>query len=132
MRISDWSSDVCSSDLEAPEVIGKTLALIEKAENDVSSEAMTGVSDKIMRNPAYGLALAGMLEEMPPAAQIYYVTVLSRVKSGWTAEHRAQYFKWFDEAFGYQGGRSYVGFIDKSRQMARSEDGPVGKEGVKK
>src|SRR5690606_4135064 len=77
-----------------------------------------GVSDKIMRNPAYGLDLAGMLEKMPPAGQIFYATVLSKVKSGWTPELREQYFKWFEEAFGYQGGRSYIGFIEKARQMA--------------
>lgn len=104
--------------LEAPGVIEKTLALLEKAEAGEDTEAMTGISDKIMRNPQYGLDLAGMLEKMPPGGQIYYATVLSQVKSGWTPELREQYFNWFEEAFGYQGGRSYVGFIDKARQMA--------------
>jgi len=104
--------------LEAPGVIEKTLALLEKAESGEDTEAMTGISDKIMRNPQYGLDLAGMLEKVPPGGQIYYATVLSRVKSGWTPALREQYFKWFEEAFGYQGGRSYVGFIDKARQMA--------------
>ena len=104
--------------MEAPDVIQKTLALLEKQENSKNNEAMTGISDKIMRNPQYGLDLAGMLEKMPPAGQIYYATILSKVKTGWTPELREQYFKWFEEAFGYQGGRSYVGFIDKARQMA--------------
>lgn len=104
--------------LEAPGAVEKTMALMEKAENAAPDEAMTGISDLIMRNPQYGLDLAGMLEKMPPAGQIYYATVLSRAENGWTPELREKYFKWFYEAFSYQGGRSYVGFIDKARGMA--------------
>lgn len=104
--------------LQAPNAAEKTLALLESSETAADNETLTGISDLIMRNPQYGLDLAGMLEKMPPAGQIYYATVLSQVKSGWTPETREQYFKWFEGAFGYQGGRSYVGFIDKARQMA--------------
>ena len=29
-----------------------------------------------------------------------------------------KYFSWFGNAFKYQGGRSYVGFIDRARKLA--------------
>lgn len=113
--------------LEAPQVIERTLALMDKEEDGAASdEAMTGISDKIMRNPQYGLDLAGMLEKMPPAGQIYYATMLSRLNTGWTPETREKYFKWFYKGFGYQGGRSYVGFIDRARKLAL-EHVPAGK-----
>ena len=39
-------------------------------------------------------------------------------KTGWTPELREKYFGWFKEAFGYKGGVSYVGFINKARIAA--------------
>ena len=108
--------------LEAPQAIEKTLALLEKAENDdsvpVGGETATDASDLILRNPQYGLDIAGMLEKVPPAQQTYFATVLSNQETGWTPELRERYFKWFYEAFGYQGGRSYIGFIEKAREQA--------------
>ncbi|MEJ7911888.1 MAG: c-type cytochrome, partial [Chitinophagaceae bacterium] len=61
---------------------------------------------------------AGMLAKTPPAQQIHYVTALSVAKNGWTKASREKYFKWFTTAFGYKGGNSYVGFIDRARKMA--------------
>lgn len=104
--------------LDAPDVVEKTLALLETAKDDALPEMASQSSDLILRNPQYGMDIAGMLSKMPPAQQTYYATVLSKAKSGWTPEMHEKYFKWFREAFGYKGGVSYVGFINKARLMA--------------
>jgi putative heme-binding domain-containing protein len=62
--------------------------------------------------------IAGMLSKVPPAQQTYYATVLSEAETGWTKESQDAYFNWFKDAFGYKGGMSYVGFINKARQAA--------------
>ncbi|WP_025761622.1 c-type cytochrome [Dyadobacter tibetensis] len=106
--------------LEAPMAVEKTLALLTNNEKfvDVDNETATASSDLILRNPQYGLDIAGMLEKMPPMQQTFYAFVLSSAKSGWNDQLRENYFKWFDKAFSYQGGRSYIGFIDKARNLA--------------
>jgi len=48
----------------------------------------------------------------------FYAIVLSGQKTGWTAAQREQYFSWYQKAFGFKGGRSYVGFLDRARKMA--------------
>jgi len=106
--------------LDAPQVIDKTLALLNEDQIGPSSEASaaTDPSDLILRNPQYGLDIAKMLKDIPPAQQTYYATVLSKKKSDWTDENREEYFKWFYEAFDFEGGNSYIGFIDKARELA--------------
>lgn len=105
--------------LDDPLVVGKTLALLEVAKDDSTYQAtVTNSSDLILRNPQYGLDIANMLAKTPPAQQIYFATVLSKVNEGWTPELREKYFKWFYEAFGYKGGNSYIGFLDKARKLA--------------
>ena len=104
--------------LEAPQVIEKTLALLENAKDDPAEKTASASSDLILRNPQYGLDIAGMLSKVPPAQQTYYATALMNTKTGWTPELHEKYFKWFNNAFGYKGGVSYVGFINKARQSA--------------
>ncbi|MEZ0486947.1 c-type cytochrome [Fibrella aquatica] len=108
--------------LEAPGVIEKTMALMsQKTEagiKDLGLEAATASSDLILRNPQYGLDIARMLEKVPPLQQTYYATMLSRQKTGWTPALRNTYFTWFANAFKYQGGNSYIGFIDRARKLA--------------
>lgn len=104
--------------LEAPDVVEKTLALLETAKDDPSVETASESSDLILRNPQYGMDIAGMLAQVPPAQQTYYATVLSEAETGWTPELHEKYFKWFKDAFGYKGGMSYIGFINKARQAA--------------
>ena len=106
--------------LEAPKVVERTLALLENNEkfDDKDNEMITASADLILRNPQYGLDLAGLLEKVPPAQQTFYAIVLSSSKTGWTPELREKYFKWYYKAFSYQGGRSYIGFIDKARNLA--------------
>ena len=104
--------------LEAPGVIEKTLALLETAKDDPAEKTASQSSDLILRNPQYGLDIANMLSKVPPAQQTYYATVLMNAKSGWTPELHEKYFAWFKNAFGYKGGVSYVGFINKARLAA--------------
>lgn len=105
--------------LNAPNVVQKTLALLPVAEDDSTYQAtITKSSDLILRNPEYGLDIANMLAKTPPAQQIYYATVLSKADAGWTQELQQTYFKWFYDAFGYKGGNSYIGFVNKARTLA--------------
>jgi putative heme-binding domain-containing protein len=62
--------------------------------------------------------IAKLLSKIPPAQQTHYATVLSQAKTGWTPQMQEKYFAWFKNAFEYKGGNSYVGFINKARQMA--------------
>ncbi len=108
--------------LQSPDVVAKTLALmeIEKEPGDNVMDDVTAAtsSDLIFRNPQYGLDIAGMLANIPPLQHTYYAVVLSQQKVGWTTQQRDKYFSWFQKAFGYKGGRSYVGFLDKARKIA--------------
>ncbi|GAA4406636.1 hypothetical protein GCM10023187_26320 [Nibrella viscosa] len=106
--------------IEDPQVIAKTLNLMDQpADREIAGgETATASSELIMRNPQYGLDIAKMLEKMPPAQQTWYATMLSRKATGWTPEQRDKYFTWFANAFKYQGGRSYVGFVDRARKLA--------------
>lgn len=104
--------------LNAPGAVTRTLDLLETAKDDRSEKTASQSSDLILRNPQYGMDIANMLANVPPAQQTYYATVLSEAGSGWTPELREKYFKWFNDAFGYKGGVSYVGFINKARMSA--------------
>ncbi|WP_373493752.1 c-type cytochrome, partial [Aquiflexum sp.] len=105
--------------LNAPETVEKTLALLKVAKDDADFQKnFTSSSDLILRNPQYGLDIADMLANVPPAQQTYYATVLGNAKTGWTPELWEEYFNWIKDSFKYKGGRSYVGFIDRARKMA--------------
>lgn len=108
--------------LQSPTVIEKTLALMEKNEEpdemELDHEYATSSSEVVMRNPQYGLDIANMLAQMPSTQHTFYANVLSQQKAGWTNETRERYFSWFNKAFDYKGGRSYVGFLDRARKLA--------------
>jgi putative heme-binding domain-containing protein len=104
--------------LDAPGVIEKTLTLLETAKDDPIAKTASQSSDLILRNPQYGLDIANMLSKVPPAQQTYYANVLMNTKAGWTPELQEKYFAWFKQAFGYKGGVSYIGFINKARLAA--------------
>jgi putative heme-binding domain-containing protein len=105
--------------LEAPTVLPKTLALMEKKEQYNPNEGLsTSSEDLILRNPQYGLDIAKMLEKMPAPQQTYFAIMLAGAKTNWTPEWRERYFAWYRRAFGYKGGNSYVGFLNKARKIA--------------
>jgi hypothetical protein len=76
--------------LDAAQLPEKTVPLLAVAKDDNSSgqQTATNSSDLIMRNPQYGMDIAGMLAKLPPLQQTYYATALSQVKSGWTPHYR--------------------------------------------
>jgi len=102
----------------APSSVEKTLTLLETVKEDPMDKTVSASSDLIMRNPQYGLDIARMLSNVPPAQQTYLATVLSDATEGWTPELHEKYFKWIANAFTYKGGVSYIGFIDKARKKA--------------
>ncbi len=106
--------------LDAPSAVGKTLALLKDAKDDPNyQKTFTASSDLIFRNPQYGLDIANMLANVPPAQATFYATVLGGADKGWTAAQREEYFGWIKNALtAYKGGRSYVGFLDRARKMA--------------
>ena len=105
--------------LDAPDAVEKTLALLKTSKDDPNyQKTFSASSDLIMRNPQYGLDIANMLANVPPAQQTYLATVLGGAEAGWTPEMHEEYFTWIQNAFKYKGGRSYVGFIDRARKMA--------------
>ena len=112
--------------IEATEAVEKIVAQLRSAKDDLDyQKTFTSSSDLILRNPQYGLDIADMLANVPPAQQTYYATVLGGAKVGWTPELREAYFTWIHDAFQYKGGRSYVGFIDRARKMALNKVNPT-------
>lgn len=99
-------------------VVRKTVPLMYTAKDDSTNANFMNSSNLILRNPEYGLDIANMLANIPPAQQIYLATMLSSATTGWSPELQEEYFKWFYKGFGYKGGNSYIGFIDKARKIA--------------
>lgn len=107
--------------VNAPKSVEKTMALLAVAKDDAGGQnTLSESADLILRNPQYGIDIAGMLSKMPPLQQTWYANVLTQAKTGWTPELRKKYFEWYYKAFGYKGGHSFVGFIDKARKTALS------------
>lgn len=113
--------------LEAPGAIGKTLTLLENAQDEPDPGLATASSDLILRNAQYGLDIAKVLANLPPREQVYMAVVLSNSRGPWTNQQREKYFSWFGRAFGFKGGNSYIGFLNAARQMALQR---VGKEQI--
>jgi putative heme-binding domain-containing protein len=108
--------------LESPSAIAKTVTLLETPVEDNSemTNSATDAADLINRNLQYGLNIAKTLSNIPPEQHTYYAMVLSQDKTGWTPELRERYFAWYREAFNFQGGMSYIGFINNARKAALS------------
>ncbi|MCY4778361.1 c-type cytochrome [Sphingobacterium sp. UT-1RO-CII-1] len=100
-------------------IVSKVVAALPTLkDNEKDVDNFMNSADLILRNPQYGLDIADMLANIPPAQQIYLATMLSAAETGWTKQNQDEYFKWYHTAFGYKGGNSYIGFIDKARKMA--------------
>ncbi|MFY0256251.1 c-type cytochrome [Chitinophaga sp. 30R24] len=105
--------------LDAPKAVEKTMALLTAAKDDTATNKTAMQSaDLILRNPQYGLDIAGMLSKMPPLQQTWYATVLCQAQNGWTPALQDQYFQWFYHAFTFKGGHSFIGFINNARMKA--------------
>lgn len=107
--------------IDAPQAVEKTMNLIATAKDDPDDQkTFSNSADLIMRNPQYGMDIAGMLSNVPPFQQTFYAVALSQAKNGWTTELRDKYFSWFYTAFSYKGGHSFRGFINNTRKNALS------------
>ena len=88
---------------DAPQAVEKTIAMLASSKDDNSGQnTITQSSDLILRNPEFGMDIARMLSNVPPAQQTFYATALSQSKTGWTHELQEKYFKWFYGAFKYK------------------------------
>lgn len=116
----DRSLSILMVHLDAPSAVEKTLALLKTAKDDENyQKTAMASSDLVFRNPQYGMDIANMLANVPPAQATFYATVLGGADKGWTTAQRDEYFKWINHALtAYKGGRSYVGFLDRARKMA--------------
>jgi putative heme-binding domain-containing protein len=119
-NLLDRSLSILMAHLDAPTAVEKTLALLKNAKDDPDyQKTFTSSSDLIFRNPQYGMDIANMLANVPPAQATFYATVLGGADKGWNPAQREEYFKWINNALtAYKGGRSYVGFLDRARKMA--------------
>ncbi len=108
--------------LDAPGMIQKTLTQMKLKDEPGATDNMLASArnsnDLILRSTQYGGDIANTLAFLPPMQQTWYANVLTMAKKGWTAADRETYFKWFNNAFNYKGGNSYVGFIDRARKNA--------------
>ena len=105
--------------IDAPQAVEKTMALLAIAKDEPAAQkSISESADLIMRNPQYGMDIAGMLSKIPPFQQTWYANVLSQTKNGWTPELQEKYFQWFYKAFSFKGGYSFVGFINTARKNA--------------
>src|SRR5690606_31836453 len=116
----DRSLSILMVHLDAPSAVQKTLALLKTAKDDENyQKTFIPSSDLVFRNPQYGMDIANMLANVPPAQATFYANVLGGADKGWTPAEREEYFKWINNALtSYKGGRSYVGFVDRARKMA--------------
>ncbi len=102
--------------LNAPSVVQKTLALMEKEYPSPAAE----IADLLNRNPGYGRTIAAMLGNHPEMQKLHYAFVLRNMRYGWTLDERRQYFAWLNRAKQRTGGASYEGFIENMRKDALS------------
>ncbi|MFC3415621.1 c-type cytochrome [Algoriphagus hitonicola] len=121
------SLSVLLTHLDAPDAVEKTLALLKTAKDDEDyQKTFTSSSELVFRNPQYGLDIASMLANVPPAQATFYATVLGGADKGWNPQMREEYFAWIKNALTeYKGGRSYVGFLDRARKMALASVDPA-------
>lgn len=112
--------------LESPSVVAKTLRLMASSP---STEAPAW-ADLATRNARYGQAVREMIENMPPAQNMFYAYCLRAFEGSWTEGQRRQFFAWFSEAAQKSGGMSYQGFVEDLRKEALKRATPEEREMV--
>src|SRR3546814_20365979 len=91
MRISDWSSDVCSSDLENAGAIAGLIAC-HLASGDVAGarEMFDGLDDKMRADPAFA-SVAAQLALQEQAADAGEIPVLMEQVAANQNDHQARF-----------------------------------------
>jgi putative heme-binding domain-containing protein len=98
--------------LRSPNVVAKTLALMTASAPSRPPE-WAGLAS---RNQRYGGDVMKMLNNMPPAQNMFYAYCLRAMPGPWTEDQRRQFFGWFVEAEKKSGGNSYAGFLKDLRE----------------
>lgn len=99
--------------LDAPSVVAKTIALMK------TTRAETVDYDKeMLERHEYGEDILKMMANTPNTRNIHFAYCLRRVRSGWTLEHRKDYFGWLNDSLENSGGKSFTGYIRSIREDA--------------
>ena len=106
--------------LQAPEVVGRTLDIMDK-EPAPEPEPW---AELISRNGQYGGSISRMMQDHPPTAQIHYLYCLRAVKGPWQAGERQRVFAWFREVESSKGGNSFGKFMIKIREQVYENGTP--------
>ncbi|MCP4782484.1 MAG: DUF1080 domain-containing protein [Fuerstiella sp.] len=106
---SDLDRELCQLlvYLQSPTVVAKTIELM----NQEPQRQDIDMTDLLARNAGYGKAIHAMIANQPDKDQVWYAFCLRVAKAGWTAESRADYFRWFAKAQKWSGGNSFVKFL---------------------
>src|SRR3546814_18097706 len=123
MRISDWSSDVCSSDLIALD--SNILAYLAGVSRSVEDDA------KIARVRELVSRLANSASLIAPAQTLGELFVVLR-RSGASAEEAREILLEFADAFGSSASEARTALSAADLVVYRSDERRVGKGGVRK
>jgi putative heme-binding domain-containing protein len=103
--------------LQSPTVVAKTVALMKQE----SEPEDIDMGELLTRNAGYGRAIRAMIENQPDKQQMWYAFCLRVAKAGWTADLRADYFRWFEKTVTWSGGNSLRKFLQNIENEAWDE-----------
>ncbi|MEM6806542.1 MAG: c-type cytochrome, partial [Bacteroidota bacterium] len=104
--------------LEDEQVVGKAISLMEKHTQAKTNGHEMLITEVTNRSEQYGPKIQAIVEKMPPSEAIFYGTLLSHAKKGWTKPLREKYFQWFYDVFGAEGGLSFKATMEHVRKKA--------------
>jgi putative heme-binding domain-containing protein len=110
--------------LRSPNVVAKTLALMAASAPSKPPEW----AELASRNQRYGGDVMKMLNNMPPAQNMFYAYCLRAMPGPWTEDQRREFFGWFLEAEKKTGGNSYAGFLKDLRERTLEIATPAERE----
>ncbi|MEZ6128235.1 MAG: c-type cytochrome [Planctomycetaceae bacterium] len=100
--------------LKSPTVVAKTIALM----NQPPQREDINMGELLARNRGYGKAIKAMIDNQPDKQQMWYAFCLRVAEAGWTAELRADYYRWFGRAQTWSGGNSFQKFLQNIEDEA--------------
>lgn len=106
--------------LNADGIVEKLLQQLEyhTEERTVTAGVEMLSEEASLRSEQYGPLIRDVIEKMPPSEAIYYGMLLSNAKKDWTKDQRKQYFLWFFDVLGANGGMSFKAYMENVRQQA--------------
>ena len=102
---------------ERPQLIQRAMAVFPAQNPRLNSELAALLV--YLQAPQAAPILMKLLSDAPTQEeQIDLAKTLRHLRSGWTPELRAAYFRWTNQARGYRGGASFATFVQRIRQDA--------------